>query len=533
MSALPVIERELRVQARRKSTFWLRVIAALLASLTAASTLSWAQQATWAPARPGKSIFETLSVLIFIFCLVEGVRQTADCLSQEKRDGTLGLLFLTDLRGFDVILGKAVAASAGVFYALLATFPAMAIALPAGGLSGGEFWRTQLVLLNSLFLALACGMWASARHRELNQSLIAGLKWVLLLTAVPALLEFVTKGSWIPSVSPGVALYLAGDAGYTAGPGRFWLTLGVIHLVAWAMLAFAGTRLASSWRSDASETLEQQKDVASLDVPPHASRSEANLRASKARLEDDPAVWLASRFAAHPRLVTLSVVIATLGNILPFALVRFLSPAAFSGLMSGLNWSTAFIPLLLLAFVASKPFVEARRNGSLELLLATPLSPEALVKGYWQTLWRPLRAGIRISALIMACIFVLSLPAALSGTGGVWSFYTLLVQLLQLGHQIARAVAVCWLGLYFGLKARSAALAIGHNLLWSIVVPWVANGLFWIVARSFISFSAGTPVWFWVLQFGSMAMTLLYSLYLIRWSKRQLSTRFRSLAAQP
>ena len=53
MSALPIIERELRVRAQRKSTFWLRVIAALLASLTAASTLSWAQGQTWGPWRPG------------------------------------------------------------------------------------------------------------------------------------------------------------------------------------------------------------------------------------------------------------------------------------------------------------------------------------------------------------------------------------------------------------------------------------------------------------------------------------------------
>src|ERR1044071_9069218 len=152
MSALPVIERELRVQARRKSTVWVRVIAALIASLTAASTLSWAQQVTRGLSQPGKSIFDTLSVLIFIFCLIEGVRQTADSLSQEKREGTIGLLFLTDLRGFDVVLGKFAAASAGLFYALLATFPAMAVALPAGGLSAGEFWRTQLVLLNTLFL---------------------------------------------------------------------------------------------------------------------------------------------------------------------------------------------------------------------------------------------------------------------------------------------------------------------------------------------------------------------------------------------
>ena len=47
----------------------------------------------------GKLIFTYLSWLAFIYCLVEGARTAADCLSQEKREGTLGLLFLTDLRG--------------------------------------------------------------------------------------------------------------------------------------------------------------------------------------------------------------------------------------------------------------------------------------------------------------------------------------------------------------------------------------------------------------------------------------------------
>ena len=214
MSALPIIERELRVRARRKSTFWLRIIAALLASLTAASTLSWAQYQTWGTWRPGKTLFDSLSTLAFVFCLIEGVRQTADCLSQEKRDGTLGLLFLTDLSGFDIVLGKLAAASLGSFYALLAVFPAMAAALPAGGITAGEFWRTQLVLLDTLFFALACGLWASARHHEEHRSLMAGLKLSCGFALVPAVFEFLLRRWSVPSPSPGVAMYLAGDTAY-------------------------------------------------------------------------------------------------------------------------------------------------------------------------------------------------------------------------------------------------------------------------------------------------------------------------------
>jgi len=44
----------------------------------------------------------------FFFCNLAGVRLTADTLSEEKRNGTLGLLFLTNLRGLDVVGGDVV-----------------------------------------------------------------------------------------------------------------------------------------------------------------------------------------------------------------------------------------------------------------------------------------------------------------------------------------------------------------------------------------------------------------------------------------
>ena len=231
MFALPIIERELRARARKPWTVWTRVIVALFVSLIAVSTLSWAQLRGWGAGawQPGKQLFDTLSALVFLLCLVEGVRQTADCLSQEKRDGTLGLLFLTDLRGFDVVLGKLAATSLGSFYMLLAVFPAMAIALPAGGLTGGEFWRTQLVLLNTLFLAVAVGMWASARHREENRALTEGLGLAFTLAALPWLLEGMLRPTWLPNISPWVALALADDTDYRLHARHFWLSLAATH----------------------------------------------------------------------------------------------------------------------------------------------------------------------------------------------------------------------------------------------------------------------------------------------------------------
>ena len=98
-----------------------------------------------------------------------GVRSTADCLSEEKRDGTLGLLFLTDLKGYDVVGGKLVATSLNAFYGLTAIFPLLAIPLLMGGVTNGEFWRMALVLANTFLFSLV------RRHAHVRLLQVAAL----------------------------------------------------------------------------------------------------------------------------------------------------------------------------------------------------------------------------------------------------------------------------------------------------------------------------------------------------------------------
>src|SRR5262249_40001083 len=114
--------------------------------------------------------------------LSAGLFFTSDCLSEEKREGTIGLLFLTDLRGFDVVLGKLLATSLRGFYALLAVFPILAVTLLMGGVTGAQFWKTALALVNALFLSLAVGLYVSALNRD-SQKALAGTLLLLSLLA--------------------------------------------------------------------------------------------------------------------------------------------------------------------------------------------------------------------------------------------------------------------------------------------------------------------------------------------------------------
>src|SRR6267154_1263965 len=109
MTFLPIVGRELRTASRRGNTYWTRSAVALGATITAGCFFGFSLRQT--PQEMGQYTFIGLSLLTLGYCLVSGRLFTADCLSAEKREGTLGLLFLTDLKGYDVVVGKLAATS--------------------------------------------------------------------------------------------------------------------------------------------------------------------------------------------------------------------------------------------------------------------------------------------------------------------------------------------------------------------------------------------------------------------------------------
>src|ERR1044071_6463234 len=83
----------------------------------------------------GREIFSGLGGFGLIYALLAGPLATVDCISRERREGTLGLLFLTPLRSYDVVLGKAVAASFDMVLGLLTVLPLLSLPLLMGGVT--------------------------------------------------------------------------------------------------------------------------------------------------------------------------------------------------------------------------------------------------------------------------------------------------------------------------------------------------------------------------------------------------------------
>src|SRR5262245_34087406 len=184
MLKLPVAERELRVGARAGATYRSRRNIASLVFF-AFIVLYWNLQGMgpWAATK----IFFLLTGLCFLYSLFAGLILTADCISSEKRNGTLGLLFLTSLRPYDLVAGNILATSLKAFYGLLAAFPIIGISLLLGGIEYSEFARICLALLSSLLFSLSLSLLVSClSEKHLVATGRAALALIFFTLIIPA-----------------------------------------------------------------------------------------------------------------------------------------------------------------------------------------------------------------------------------------------------------------------------------------------------------------------------------------------------------
>ena len=102
-----------------------------------------------AAATLGHSVFNGLVATAFLLCCGASLL-TSDIISRERREGTLGLLLLTRVRSFDLLLGKLSSSGITSLCSLLAFLPVLVIPILAGGVTGGVVARKGLALLNSI-----------------------------------------------------------------------------------------------------------------------------------------------------------------------------------------------------------------------------------------------------------------------------------------------------------------------------------------------------------------------------------------------
>ena len=482
MTVLPIIERELRVRARGRAAYRMRSAVALLGLLVCLPALLLPRPFSGAAA-PGPGLLTAMLSAAFLLCCGSCLL-TADIISSERREGTLGLLLLTRVRLFDVLIGKLGSAGLASLCALLAFLPLLMLPVLAGGVTGGEVFRKGLVLPNTLFLALAAGFWASAGGRERLKTARTALLLVAALVLGPGLAELLLACAGAPRtgigfLSPLGALAGAGDPQYKLSPDAYWLSLLVMQAAAWALLAGAVVRLRRSWRQDQGEAAVSASAKASV------AERQAALPPSRPLGDTDPIAWLFRRQRGTAGILWAAALVSFAFHLWPWVVFRFWSPrSSYWMLTVPLSLAATALDGALFAWAASRFFVEARRSGELELLLTTPCGAGQLVSAQWDVLKRLLR-GPMVLMLVPVLLWIVSMLAGgfhrPGMPGSVITVRYTISPLLSIVNLLFSVGAICWLGMWFGLRAGGQGRAIAWTVVLARGLPYLLSLLSWMV----------------------------------------------------
>ncbi|MDB6027239.1 MAG: hypothetical protein JWM68_3462 [Verrucomicrobiales bacterium] len=534
MTFLPIVGRELRVAARKRSTHFTRLGAVLIAILIGGFFGVGMQQMSAPPYIVGKSLFGVLAVLSFIYCIGVGILVTSDCLSVEKRDGTMGLLFLTDLRGYDVVLGKLVANSLNAFYGMLAIFPVLAVPLLLGGVTAREFARVMLVCVNLMFFSLASGMFASSVSREERKAMGLSILILILLSAVPPLLGlyFSARTNWgsypmaflIPS--PVYDCYFAFVPKAAGIQDFFWWKIALTHGYAWLFLVLSCFIVPRSWQESSSSTKTASwRGFARWIV----EGSRENRDALRRRLLDTNAfLWLAGR--GRGKTVVLWSFLLGLAVIWLWCWATF----GKEWLNKGTYVFTAiFLHGILKYFMATEAcrrFVEDRRSGALELLLSTPLTVQEIIRGQRLALLRQFSGPVLAVGIIDCLFLILGFNERNAYSSREETFWAVIC-LVGISIFIFDMIALGWVGMWLGMKSRGANRATLGSLARIVILRWVIFAVSlmifgWLSLFRSISHEeyVFTLYWFAI----SVAINLLFMLL----AKHNLNRKFLDIATQ-
>jgi ABC-type transport system involved in multi-copper enzyme maturation permease subunit len=473
MTLAPVIVRELRVSARRPFTYNLRVIG--LATLLAVCIwLTFTRALDWSDGGKALALLHR-ALFVVIWALVPLL--TADCISRERREGTLPLLCLTPLRPVGIVLAKGLAHGVTALTLWLTVLPLLTVPFLLGGAGWGEALLSVMINFSSLCLALGAGLLASARAKafvramilaELLSFALCGLfilgtgcaQSVVLRRAFPG--RFFTMAFTVETaVELGQAVALDGERVWPdimALPPRprRWIVGGQAFVAAaallalWLMVLCAARTVKRVWREPppSARVLWLERTFCT----PLFFRQWFR-RWLRWEMERNPVGWLERRTWSG-RLVMwgwLAVVISLLLIILTqFTWVD----NAFHEMLYVVGW----LMVANLTASAAGSFRRERENRVLELLLVSPLHEWQILGGRVRGLWGQFLPAM---ALLLGAWLYCG-----SGLGLAFHLSALLIVASSL-------LCLPVIGLYYSLACRWFMSAFFWTLVMGFALPGV------------------------------------------------------------
>jgi hypothetical protein len=481
MACLPLIERELRVSLRKQRPAKTRFKVAFLATVGAVFFLL--MDVPVSNRYAGRSLEQLLCIAGFYFVL-RAPMLTASVLAEERRNDTLGLLFLSGLGAGEVFAGKFLSSTLVAFTNLLAIFPMLALPFLIGGVPFNLFLATVCALPVLMLLAVTVSLFASTLSREDGAAVMLANVMLAMLCLLPygvhVAVSHLSPGgnpsAWWLRLSPayGPRLIWSGfSSGFRpAEQAEFWKNLGVT--IIWCFLAFGAAAFALNrlWRER-----EQGQVATGWRARWHDfvhGTSASRHRLSKGWLDTNPFTWLAGR----DRQLALIGAILVGGVTGTWSLSVLLSlgwPSPFKCFIAAILLNS--IVSWLGRYSAAKAVGEARRDDAYELLLTTPLSPYDIVWGTLASLGARFRPLANFIFGFNVFMMIGGLLARSWNTNALFVYFTgwllLLTWSWRMRRHWIRAVPVMWASLNCGRPALAVWRTSGFNSWsWIGLLTW-------------------------------------------------------------
>jgi hypothetical protein len=399
MLIFPVIRRELSAALRKQGSPATRVYAAL-AYAGLGSVFQWA-------AGPNETHFWLFALGVF-YAVVRPIRFSSSVICAERRGQTLPLVFLAGVSPIAFFVSKIAGTTIIALRDLLGVFPFLALPFLTGTLSLDLYLATVAILPLLLLLSVSVSILSSSICDEDDTAQIGA--WTILAvlagsTTIPFYLGRLVSGTapfqsiWL-CLSPAYATSLVWTQFAIGTRNEFWLSAELA--LVWSLAALAVAARVFRRRSRAEpETADRWSWRGFLSRLARGTPAWRRHLASRV-LDQNPFQWLALQ---DRRPIVLAWVILV-GLLVLWTVAWAVWRAQWASTTTLFAAAIALIAALhrLANHASSRRIARERADGSLELLLASPLSAGQILAGQLDATreqFRTIRQALVAALLLM------------------------------------------------------------------------------------------------------------------------------------
>jgi ABC-type Na+ efflux pump permease subunit len=450
------------------------------------ATVGWNRSATLGDAaRFNVVLFQLLTLRVQLpLLLFFAALSAASAITQEKDRRTFVLLLLTDLRNYEIVLGKLLGSLLQIALFLAGTVPVLALLLLLGGVGPQQVAKAVLVLATAGLAAGSLGtlvaLWRDKTFPALALTALFLVLYVCLVRALGILPNLI--GTWTGSSA--VALW-------DAEPIQQWFdpfmalqsvqdptensVLGIAPALGFSFVMLLLSALLNGWgilrlrvwnpsgepimqREAPTEAEAEEKDRAKAHAAPGTVR----------QVWANPILWREIRTRAYGRRPLL----VKIAYALALVLIGYyaLAPVFTAGERSVLAAVTGLVPicilsLLLVSAQAVTAITSERDTGALDLLLVTDLTPKEFIFGKLLGILYNTKEYLLppfVLAVFYAWFHMLARPPR-NRPGDIGSMNAVALGALIVGLLVLLGFVLV-LGVHIALRIYNSRLAIIHAL---------------------------------------------------------------------